>query len=522
MNYPVWYIPSVGGPLVIALVAIVHVVVSHFAVGGGLWLVLTEKKAYREKKDYILEYVKKHTKFFLLLTMVFGAMTGVGIWFTIALISPDATSSLIHSFVFGWAIEWVFFVIEIVAAFLYFYTFKKISQKLHVLIGWIYFFAAWASLWIINAILTFMMTPGNWLQTQGFWEGVLNPTFLPSSIFRTFLCFALAGSYGLLTAAKKFKGEERASLVKYNGKWIVYSLLGMIPSLVWYYFSLPGPAKSGLAGASNIMRSSLIHMIISLAVFLCLVLLLAVWKSAKLRFSMALVILLAIFVFFGSFEFIREAGRKPFVIAGHMYPTGMTVEQYDQWQGKSILQNARWVRHKEITQENELEVGEDIFRISCVACHSTGIKNNIFGTLSDWDLKKINRTLGSLKGMSSFMPNFVGTEDEKTALSKWLFTQSHPGQEIPVEVVEAPAKGISGQEVFESYCVDCHDPGSPNAIANRLGKFSSFDQMYEMLGRLDELNEDMPPFEGSDEERKALAGYLLEEKKSEKGGENNE
>jgi len=208
MNYPVWYIPSVGGPLVIALVAIVHVVVSHFAVGGGLWLVLTEKKAYREKKDYILEYVKKHTKFFLLLTMVFGAMTGVGIWFTIALISPDATSSLIHSFVFGWAIEWVFFVIEIVAAFLYFYTFKKISQKLHVLIGWIYFFAAWASLWIINAILTFMMTPGNWLQTQGFWEGVLNPTFLPSSIFRTFLCFALAGSYGLLTAAKKFKGEE--------------------------------------------------------------------------------------------------------------------------------------------------------------------------------------------------------------------------------------------------------------------------------------------------------------------------
>ena len=142
MNYPVWYIPAVGGPLIIALVAIVHVVVSHFAVGGGLWLVVTEKKAYKEKKEFILEYVKKHTLFFMLLTMVFGAMTGVGIWFTIALINPDATSALIHFFVFGWAIEWVFFVIEIVTAFLYFYTFKKIPGKTHLLIGWIYFIAA--------------------------------------------------------------------------------------------------------------------------------------------------------------------------------------------------------------------------------------------------------------------------------------------------------------------------------------------------------------------------------------------
>ena len=121
--------PSIGGGIIIAFVAIVHVVVSHFAVGGGLWLVITEKKAYREKKDFILEYVKKHTLFFMLLTMVFGSMTGVGIWITISLVSPDATSHLIHTFVFGWAIEWVFFVVEIVTAFLYFYTFKKISEK---------------------------------------------------------------------------------------------------------------------------------------------------------------------------------------------------------------------------------------------------------------------------------------------------------------------------------------------------------------------------------------------------------
>ena len=50
MNYPVWYVPTFGGGLLIALVAIVHVFVSHFAVGGGLYLVMSERKAIREQE----------------------------------------------------------------------------------------------------------------------------------------------------------------------------------------------------------------------------------------------------------------------------------------------------------------------------------------------------------------------------------------------------------------------------------------------------------------------------------------
>ncbi|MCF8045850.1 MAG: hypothetical protein K9J83_08305, partial [Desulfarculaceae bacterium] len=85
MNYPVWEVFSAGGGFLIALISIVHVYVAHFAVGGGLFLALTEKKAYRENAMDILDYVKSHTAFFLLLTLVFGGLTGVGIWFVIAL-----------------------------------------------------------------------------------------------------------------------------------------------------------------------------------------------------------------------------------------------------------------------------------------------------------------------------------------------------------------------------------------------------------------------------------------------------
>ena len=45
MNYPVWDVPASG--LLIAVIAILHVFVSHFAVGGGLYLVLIERKARR-------------------------------------------------------------------------------------------------------------------------------------------------------------------------------------------------------------------------------------------------------------------------------------------------------------------------------------------------------------------------------------------------------------------------------------------------------------------------------------------
>jgi hypothetical protein len=108
MNYPVWDV-AFGAGLLMAVVSILHVFVSHFAVGGGLFLVLTEKKAYRQNDKALLSWLKTHTKFFVLVTVVFGAVSGVGIWFTISLINPSVTSRLIHSYVWGWAIEWVFF-----------------------------------------------------------------------------------------------------------------------------------------------------------------------------------------------------------------------------------------------------------------------------------------------------------------------------------------------------------------------------------------------------------------------------
>ena len=67
MNYPVWNV-AFGAGLLMAVLAILHVFVSHFAVGGGLFLVLTERKARRNQDSALLEWLEIHTKFFVLVT----------------------------------------------------------------------------------------------------------------------------------------------------------------------------------------------------------------------------------------------------------------------------------------------------------------------------------------------------------------------------------------------------------------------------------------------------------------------
>ena len=171
MNYPFWDIPYLGSGWVIGIIAIFHVMISQFAVGGGFYLPLAERKAQRMAdpgtRSAWLAQLVGYSKFFLILTGVFGTISGVGIWFAIGLTHPEATSTLIHNFVFGWAIEWVFFLVELTTAAVYYYTWNRIDDKLHLAVGWVYAAASFCTLVIINGILSFMLTPGDtWLSRR--------------------------------------------------------------------------------------------------------------------------------------------------------------------------------------------------------------------------------------------------------------------------------------------------------------------------------------------------------------------
>lgn len=426
MDYPVWWIPSLSGGFIIAVMAIFHVFIAHFAVGGGLFLVLTEHKAYRENSPAILNYVKRHTKFFLLLTMVAGGMTGVGIWFTIGLLSPAATSTLVHSFGFGWAIEWVFFLCEIVALLLYHYRFNQMNRRDHLVLGWFYFLFAFLSLFVINGIITMMLTPGQWLHTGRFWDGFFNPTFWPSLFLRGSICLMGAGLFALVTAIRVQEPRDRESMVRYAVRWIAVPFLIMVPSGLWYVFALPEPQFSMVLQKSA-QTPQLVRLFYPITIAIILGGLLVVQLRARvLRAGLVWVLVLTGLVHIGTFEWIREAGRRPYLIHGHTWSNSVKVTETERIREEGALSVARWVTLRTVTPENMVQAGKELYRLQCLACHSIGgpmlSAETRTAALTRYGLEAQLAGQGRLR---SFMPPFMGTDEERMALAAYITETIH-------------------------------------------------------------------------------------------------
>lgn len=428
MNYPVWVLDVFGGGTLIAFIAVVHVYVAHFAVGGGLFLVITEAKGLRENSPEILEYTKRHARFFLLLTMVFGGLTGVAIWFVISLLSPGATSSLIHIFVFAWAIEWVFFLGEIVALLLYYYNFNKISAKSHLLLGWIYFGCAWMSLFTINGVIDFMLTPGEWLNDGNFWTGFFNPSFWPALFFRTFLALMIAGLFGLFTSVRLKDEVLRQRMVRYCGLWLMAPLLLLLGSAFWYKAVLPLAQQEMIFSTSPELKPFLLAFAYLSPILFGGGLLIAWLRPQAVRRPMAWFLLLLGLFYIGSFEFIREGGRRPYIIRDYMYSNGILLEDLKVVQEKGVLVSGRWVENRVISPGNRMEAGRELNVILCLPCHSSGgVLNNILPLARRFTPDGMASYIMGMGRANPYMPPFAGTAKEAVVLAEYLTTRLVPG-----------------------------------------------------------------------------------------------
>jgi cytochrome c553 len=422
MNYPIWELPYLGGGLLIAAVAIVHVFISHFAIGGGLFLVLTEHKGYRDGDSRIIEYIRFHSRFFVLLTLVLGALTGVGIWFTIALIQPDGTSTLIHNFMWIWALEWVFFFVEISAAFVYYYGWDRLDRRTHLTVGWIYFGAAWISLFLVNGILSFMLTPGDWLETGNIQDAFFNASFLPSTFLRSCVAVALAGLYALVTAALMRDEDLRANMIRYSARWLVPAFLLLPIGGLWYLAAIPTDARELLQAGYPVLLVFLLGSVGISALIFAYGVFGAALQPRRFSLATAFVLLTLGLAVTGSSEWVREAVRKPYIIYDYMYANSIRVEDSPTIQAQGALASSKWAKVSTVTPENRIEAGKEVFRLLCSSCHTVDGYNAIRPFIKDWPEDYIYDQLDQLDVLASVMPPFQGSEPERDALAGWLAT----------------------------------------------------------------------------------------------------
>jgi mono/diheme cytochrome c family protein len=422
MNYPIWEVPLLGGGLLIAAVAIVHVFVSHFAVGGGLFLVLTERKGYRDGDPRIIDYVRLHSRFFVLLTLVFGALTGVGIWFTIGLVQPSGTSTLIHTFVWAWAIEWVFFGVEIAAAFVYYYGWDRLDRRTHLTVGWIYFGAAWISLFIINGILSFMLTPDDWLKTHHIQDGFFNASFFPSTFLRTGVAIALAGLFAFITAVFLREEDLRTNMLRYSSRWLVPAFLIIPVGALWYFAVIPSAARDQVIGSAAVVQIFLLLSVALAALIFIYGVLGAGFQPRRFSVTTAVVLLVMGLAVVGTSEFVREAIRKPYIIYNYMYSNSIRLEDAPTVQAQGVLASSKWATVTEVTPDNRIEAGKQVFRLLCSSCHTVDGYNAIRPLVKDWPQDFIHQQLGQLEVLKPYMPPFLGNAAEQDALAAWLAT----------------------------------------------------------------------------------------------------
>lgn len=447
MHYPWWYVPHLTAPMLIAAVSVIHVLVSHYAVGGGLFLAVETAHAYRTKNHDYLDYLKRHTRFFVLLTVAFGAITGVGIWWTIGLASPLATEVLIRTFVFGWATEYVFFVLEIVSAFLFYYYWGKLAERSHVIIGWIYGVSAWISLVLITGITGFMLHPGRWLEDQSFWSAFFNPQFLPQTVARTGGALLLSSLYVYLHASLTIKDARLRDMI--GSRSTRPALLGAIlitaGGLGWYAF-LPESAKAVLASAAAL--NILIALLFALTAAVFVLLYLGPYKNPGwLSPGFSIALCLFGIAAFSTGEFVREAVRKPYVLYNVVFGNQILPSEVVPLRQKGYLEGGTWTKQYvkshypevmadgridlrrllALSPEKQVDLGHVLFQYHCNDCHAVhGGYSAVAPLLRGRSRASIRSLIEHLNEGHFFMPPWAGTPEEAELLTAYLVSIAPP------------------------------------------------------------------------------------------------
>lgn len=445
-DFPIFDMPLVGHRLLFAFDAIVHVFISHGAVGGSMILMWAEWAAIKNNDRKFDELTYKLLFTLFILATAVGALTGIGIWIHVNIINPAAIGALLRVFFWKWFIEWIVFNIEMILLLIWFLTWKSSPlgtprKMAHFRIGLYYAIASWLTMAIITAILGFMMTPGNWLSSEfptkpDYVASLMNPSWFPSLGFRTFFSIIWAASAAMMLSWFFTKNdlELRAQAMRFFGRILALSIVPMLIFGYWYYLQFPQQAKD-LFTMGVITRRLIANPELAVIITLTLsVVSLGSMAYLYVRPKRAAVwIALAMFVanaaLIAEFERVREFVRKPYIIYGYMYANGVRVQDMALLNKEGYLKNAVFVpeeyRHPTATMQRETRIksGEYLYQMQCRYCHTINGINAMKARVRGMDEAAIFHRIKSLNSPATpFMPPFAGTEEEMKSLAAYLAT----------------------------------------------------------------------------------------------------
>lgn len=440
MDIPIFHLDVLNNRMLIALIASIHVIVNHaMAVGGIPLVVFLEWKAVRTGDMRWDDLAYRILRVFFIVTTTLGAMTGVGIWFSAALVNPVAIGSLIRVFFFTWLVEWLVFVTEVVLILLYFKTWVHAlgrRKERHVRLGMGLALASWITMALIVSILGFMMDPGSWQSDRTLFSGMSNPMYVPQLAFRTPLAMFMAGAAGLVVSrfVTRAGTPEREQATRSLSRWSLTFLLPTVLAGIAYARRIPEGMRANVpvaVGTQELARFSevLLGVLGATGLVAALVLVVGALRPSRVRGGVAVLPAIACIAILGTFERVREFVRKPYAIAGYLYSNGVRKDDMALLRRDGMLAHATYTEVRAVTPETKLAAGKEVFRLACTRCHTTNGVNGIrahlvgmYGVDAPWSEDGISSYVAGMHAARPYMPPFPGSDAERRALAAWLVT----------------------------------------------------------------------------------------------------
>lgn len=431
MDFPLFQVPYIGNGMTIALVAVLHVVLSHgIAIGAMLLIAIAEWIGYRSGSRDWEDLAKTMIKPTVILITAVGAITGVGIWFITTALAPRGIGSMLRIFFWPWFIEWIVFIAEVIVILVYYFTWDSWNsgkrKRYHVILGLSYPVLSFTSAFLITGILGFMLTPDTWPQDGTLWSAFFNPSFIPQLILRLSWGILLGTLYVIsFLLFTKQRPAFRMETIRFHALIGLFSLVTALAAAKWYFTVVPSSfvsfaVYSVLTGKFSQYYEAfwLINGIAALTLIAFYIL--AIMRSSWSKFLLIPSIVIAI-MFVAQYERIREFIRGPYLLPGYMYANQILLAENPMLIQHGAFSNEFW-HTSALPESNLLSDGAFMFSRNCGQCHTIGGINSIVDRLDGRPKDAINVLIKHTQDMVPFMPPFAGSERDRQVLTEFLDT----------------------------------------------------------------------------------------------------
>jgi cytochrome d ubiquinol oxidase subunit I len=419
--YPVNDFGPVMKGLVIGGLGIFHVFLAQFAIGGGLLLCYFQWLAHTRRLPEARRLVSSYFKVIVLVSFVMGALTGVGMWFTSIQLSPRTIGLMVDEFHWLWATEWTFFCVEIAAGYAFYRYYERLTDRTRMALLVTYTFAGWMSLFWINGILSWQLTPGHWIAAHNVWAGFFNPSFWPSLFYRTISSMTIAALVACVVInALPNTREEKTRLINHAAH-LLWPVVLMPVFGLWYVATMPADSRSWILGGSIAMTLFLNLTVGASAIIGLYAVAGLLRKKLYINGATAAVLTALAFGATAGGEFVREGSRKPYTVRDVLYSNSLTPAEVTRLRETgSVHEDPYPILLASKIPNAQIETGAKVFRAQCSICHTPTGVNGLTHLASSWSTDQKRMNIAKLQLTKTFMPPFAGPPEELEALVQYI------------------------------------------------------------------------------------------------------